>query len=387
MDGKRDYYVVLGVNRTETADDIKKAYRKKAIQYHPDKNSGDKVAEDKFKEAAEAYEVLSNAEKRAKYDRFGHAGLKNSPPPKDDIFHINLDDIMNGRFSDFFHNPYDDLDRRGRTDWASEKVQRAKIKATDPSNMDTVVKNFVNPSRDVCMAALEKSGRNPIVMVRVFESLPVELRADPEFQEYVVTHGRADDTPQIAKLLKNPSTEMVISLLEKPLGRDITIATIFDNLSAQKNNPQVQRKVAELSSDSYFKLSHLAKEFGKKVDSQTAIVLLNKVSKTHNEQSRFYGEKNIDTYLNELTHVFSAIQSSDPAIIKAMRALYTKEDKSRLESLIQEKQAAYPYTGPVAPTLVSLDKNLGDIKGAGNIGFKSLRESDPAARKARLQNS
>jgi len=75
---KRDYYEVLDVSKTASAEDIKKAYRKKAIQYHPDKNPGDKTAEEKFKEAAEAYEVLSNQEKRQKYDRFGHAGLGGS---------------------------------------------------------------------------------------------------------------------------------------------------------------------------------------------------------------------------------------------------------------------------------------------------------------------
>lgn len=73
MENKRDYYEVLGVSKTATADEIKKAYRKLAIKYHPDKNPGDKAAEEKFKEAAEAYDVLSNDEKRQKYDQFGHA--------------------------------------------------------------------------------------------------------------------------------------------------------------------------------------------------------------------------------------------------------------------------------------------------------------------------
>lgn len=69
---KRDYYEVLGVPKTATAEELKKAYRKKAIQYHPDKNPGNKEAEEKFKEAAEAYDVLSNPDKRARYDQFGH---------------------------------------------------------------------------------------------------------------------------------------------------------------------------------------------------------------------------------------------------------------------------------------------------------------------------
>ncbi|MBD5279993.1 MAG: molecular chaperone DnaJ [Bacteroides sp.] len=73
MAEKRDYYEVLGVSKGATADEIKKAYRKMAIKYHPDKNPGDKEAEEKFKEAAEAYDVLSDADKRAKYDQFGHS--------------------------------------------------------------------------------------------------------------------------------------------------------------------------------------------------------------------------------------------------------------------------------------------------------------------------
>lgn len=76
---KRDYYEILGVGRTATEAEIKKAYRKMALQYHPDKNPGNKEAEDKFKEAAEAYEVLSNAEKRQKYDQYGHEGLRGGP--------------------------------------------------------------------------------------------------------------------------------------------------------------------------------------------------------------------------------------------------------------------------------------------------------------------
>ncbi|MDO5617027.1 MAG: molecular chaperone DnaJ [Cruoricaptor ignavus] len=72
---KRDYYEVLGISKGASADEIKKAYRKMAIKYHPDKNPGDKEAEENFKEAAEAYEVLSDENKRARYDQFGHAGM------------------------------------------------------------------------------------------------------------------------------------------------------------------------------------------------------------------------------------------------------------------------------------------------------------------------
>lgn len=79
MAAKRDYYEVLGVSRNATQEEIKKAYRRLALQYHPDKNPGNKEAEEKFKEAAEAYAVLSDPEKRAHYDRFGHAGVGEQP--------------------------------------------------------------------------------------------------------------------------------------------------------------------------------------------------------------------------------------------------------------------------------------------------------------------
>ncbi|HYJ45697.1 MAG TPA: DnaJ domain-containing protein, partial [Pyrinomonadaceae bacterium] len=72
---KRDYYEVLGVSRTASEQEIKSAYRRLAVKFHPDKNPGDAAAEEKFKEAAEAYSVLSDAEQRRRYDRFGHAGV------------------------------------------------------------------------------------------------------------------------------------------------------------------------------------------------------------------------------------------------------------------------------------------------------------------------
>jgi molecular chaperone DnaJ len=76
LNDKRDYYEILGISQNATDQEIKSAYRKQALRYHPDKNPGDLEAEEKFKEAAEAYSVLSDAEKRARYDRFGHSGLQ-----------------------------------------------------------------------------------------------------------------------------------------------------------------------------------------------------------------------------------------------------------------------------------------------------------------------
>lgn len=96
---KRDYYEILGVERSASPEEIKKAYRKVAVKYHPDKNPDDKAAEEKFKEAAEAYEVLSNAEKKQQYDRFGHAGVYGQAGGA--AGGMNMEDIF-AQFSDIF---------------------------------------------------------------------------------------------------------------------------------------------------------------------------------------------------------------------------------------------------------------------------------------------
>jgi molecular chaperone DnaJ len=98
---KRDYYEILAVGKTASADEIKKAYRKVAMQYHPDRNPGDKAAEEKFKEAAEAYEILSDADKRAQYDRYGHAGVSSNGRGGYSPGGMNMEDIFS-QFGDVF---------------------------------------------------------------------------------------------------------------------------------------------------------------------------------------------------------------------------------------------------------------------------------------------
>ena len=94
---KRDYYDILGVSKSASEAEIKKAYRQMAIKYHPDKNPGDAAAEEKFKEAADAYGVLSDPQKKAQYDQFGHAG----PQGGFGGGHMNMDDIFSN-FGDIF---------------------------------------------------------------------------------------------------------------------------------------------------------------------------------------------------------------------------------------------------------------------------------------------
>ena len=110
MSAKRDYYEVLGVDKSADKDAIKKAYRKLAIQYHPDRNPGDKTAEEKFKEATEAYEVLSDDQKRPIYDQYGFAGLEGmggggAGGGYSHAFH-DFSDLFGGSggFSDIFEN-------------------------------------------------------------------------------------------------------------------------------------------------------------------------------------------------------------------------------------------------------------------------------------------
>ena len=106
---KRDYYEVLGVSKSASKDEIKKAYRQMALKFHPDKNPGDHTAEEKFKEAAEAYEVLSDENKRARYDQFGHAGMNGGSGgfgggggmTIEDIF-AQFGDIFGGHFGSSF---------------------------------------------------------------------------------------------------------------------------------------------------------------------------------------------------------------------------------------------------------------------------------------------
>jgi molecular chaperone DnaJ len=127
MSEKRDYYLVLSVSRECGEDDIRKAYRQAALKHHPDRNPGDKAAEEKFKEATEAYSVLSDAEKRAAYDRFGHAGVNGAG-----FDNAGVSDILShfqDMFSDFFGGFSGGQSNGGRRKRGPERGQDVRVEA------------------------------------------------------------------------------------------------------------------------------------------------------------------------------------------------------------------------------------------------------------------
>lgn len=119
---KRDFYEILGVSKNATKEEIKKAYRQQALKYHPDKNPGDKKAEEMFKEAAEAYEVLSNDEKRSRYDRFGHAGM-NGGAGGFSGGGMTMDDIFSS-FGDIFGDAFGGFGGFGGSRRSSQRVNK-----------------------------------------------------------------------------------------------------------------------------------------------------------------------------------------------------------------------------------------------------------------------
>ncbi len=111
---KRDYYEVLGVDKSANPDQIKSAYRKLAVKFHPDKNKGDKAAEEKFKEASEAYHVLSNAERKQSYDNFGHAAFENGAGGRGGFGNFDFSGSFSDIFEDFFGEGFGGGRRRSR---------------------------------------------------------------------------------------------------------------------------------------------------------------------------------------------------------------------------------------------------------------------------------
>jgi molecular chaperone DnaJ len=167
--GMRDYYEILGVERGADADSIKKSYRKLALQYHPDRNNGDKDTEDKFREATEAYEVLRDPEKRSAYDRFGHAGVKTGAGAYGGGFSgFGFEDALNIFMRDFggfsgFEEMFAGGGRRSRTQRGKDIRIRMQISLADVARgvRRTLKVSVLNPC-DTCKATGSADDGGPV---------------------------------------------------------------------------------------------------------------------------------------------------------------------------------------------------------------------------------
>lgn len=166
---KRDFYEILGVSRSASAEEIKKAYRKLALKFHPDRNPGNKEAEDKFKEAAEAYEVLSDPEKKQRYDRFGHEGVRGTNfrefTDVNDIF-STFGDIFGGGFGgSIFDEVFGGATRGRRRGQRTEGTPGADLRATIRLTLEEIARGVEKKIRirrmkscDVCKGSGAKPG-------------------------------------------------------------------------------------------------------------------------------------------------------------------------------------------------------------------------------------
>ena len=162
MTTKRDYYEILGVSRSADQDEVKKAYRKLALQHHPDRNPGDKASEAKFREATEAYEILSDATKRKSYDQFGHAGTQSSGQSE------NMEDIFEN-FGDMFENLFgSSYARRGgkkgrpaaqRGQDLAQKIELSLKESFTGTKREIKIYHFVQC--ETCMGSGCKAGTTP----------------------------------------------------------------------------------------------------------------------------------------------------------------------------------------------------------------------------------
>ena len=162
---KRDYYDVLGVNKSASAEQIKSAYRKLAIKYHPDKNSGDKDAEEKFKEASEAYHILSNSERKQNYDNFGHAAFENGGGGKSGFGNFDFSNSFSDIFEDFFGEGFggEGRGRRGRrSNRGSDLRYDLSISLAEAYNgKKQDIKFSTSEKCDTCKGSGSKPGHNP----------------------------------------------------------------------------------------------------------------------------------------------------------------------------------------------------------------------------------
>ena len=160
---KRDYYDVLGVSKSSTADQIKSAYRKLAVKYHPDKNEGDKAAEEKFKEASEAYHVLSNSERKQNYDNFGHAAFENGGGGRGGFSNFDFSNHFSDIFEDFFGEGFGGGGRRSRranNRWSDLRYDLSITLEEAYTGKKQDIKVSTSEKCDTCKGSGSKPGHN-----------------------------------------------------------------------------------------------------------------------------------------------------------------------------------------------------------------------------------
>ncbi len=161
---KRDYYEVLGVNKSSSADQIKSAYRKLAVKFHPDKNEGDKGAEEKFKEASEAYHVLSNPERKQNYDNFGHSAFENGGGGRGGFGNFDFSSHFSDIFEDFFGEGFGGGGRRSRRSNNRGSDLRYDLSITLEESFTGKkqdIKFSTSEKCDACSGSGSKPGHNP----------------------------------------------------------------------------------------------------------------------------------------------------------------------------------------------------------------------------------
>ena len=161
---KRDYYEVLGINKSSSADQIKSAYRKLAVKFHPDKNEGDKGAEEKFKEASEAYHVLSNPERKQNYDNFGHAAFENGGGGRGGFGNFDFSSHFSDIFEDFFGEGFGGGGRRSRRSNNRGSDLRYDLSITLEESFTGKkqdIKFSTSDKCDTCSGSGSKPGHNP----------------------------------------------------------------------------------------------------------------------------------------------------------------------------------------------------------------------------------
>ncbi len=160
---KRDYYEILGTNKSASSEEIKKAYRKSALKYHPDKNKGDKAAEAKFKEASEAYHILSDKERKANYDRFGHAAFENSGAGRGGFSNFDFSSSFSDIFEDFFEGFGESRGRRSSDFRGSDLRYDLSISLEDAYNGKKQELNFSSSDKcGICVGSGAEPGSKPI---------------------------------------------------------------------------------------------------------------------------------------------------------------------------------------------------------------------------------